>query len=128
MAATSVLTTQSSVTCADLAIVKTTSSAKLRVGVKVGPAQVMAPVLLFGEIPTSDVQVCPVPDDPNTGITKCRKVTSVSKGAAAKLTVGKKPVALGSLTGSTDGIAVVGTPPQFRGLIVAAGQTRLRAE
>jgi hypothetical protein len=126
MPPTSVLTTRSSVTCADLAVVQTTSSAKLRVGVGVGPARVMAPVLLFGQIPTRDVQLCPVPDDPNTGITRCRKVVSVSKGAAAALTVRGEPVALGSLTGSTDGIAVA-APPQFRGLVVDAGQTRLRA-
>ena len=37
MAATNVLTTKSSVTCADLASVQLTSTAKLRVGVEVGP-------------------------------------------------------------------------------------------
>jgi hypothetical protein len=118
MEPTNVLTTASSVTCADQAPATTPSEAKLRVGQK--------PVLLFEDLPGAKIPTCPVT---SSGTTKCTSIDKLLTGKAAKLRVGPRPadmkaVALETLAGITDG-KTSGVP---RTVSAKAGQTRLRAE
>ena len=117
MAATSVLTTASSVTCVDGAAAEARSGAKLRVG--------QHAVLLFDQLRGTAIPSCPMT---SSGSTKCTTIAELATGKAVKLRVGAptgalQPVALETLTGVTDGLTS-GVP---RTVGAKAGQTRLRA-
>lgn len=103
-----VLTTASAVTCPSQGRVATTGHARLTVA--------GAPVLALDGIVTASVAGCTVPTA--SGTKTCLKVIEAS-GTAGKLRVDGKAVALGSLTGKTDG-----TTPAISG---SAGQTLLTA-
>ncbi len=118
MAAHKALTMASTVACKHGGAVSKSSDAKLTVDRK--------PVLLSSSIDGKTITGCAVTDDPNTSTLQCKKVVSVTGGAAAKLRVGGDAVMLDSLTGTTNG-----TPPQPPGtqpLATAdAVQAKLRA-
>lgn len=80
-----VLTSASTVACSHGGTVATSATTTLRVGGK-------GVLLEVGEAVT-----CPQPTQ-----TRCTKVTAVSQGQAARLTVKGDPVLLASLQGTTD--------------------------
>lgn len=110
-----VLTVSSTVKCAHGGSVGLSSGAKLSVGGK--------KVVLADDVPGTSISACPTPDDTNAPSTKCRTVAAAS-GASTKLKVGGKPVALDSLSGTTDG-----TPPATGASISVAdaGHAKLKA-
>lgn len=116
MTTPSVLTTDSTVTCAHTGTVAADSSTRLTVaGVSV----------LLASAAGKTISGCKVVDDPNTSTKKCLKVASMTTGEAAKLTVGGVSVLLDKLAGFSDG-----QPPPPPGpplAAAAANQTRLRA-
>jgi hypothetical protein len=98
-----VLTKSSSITCGHQGTVALSSSSKLTVG---GSAN----ALLLSDIVGQSVNLCPNPDDPNSGSVKCRHVAA-AQGTATKLTVGSVPVAIDTLKGTTDGVNPAPPPP-----------------
>ena len=106
-----VLTTASSILCSHGFGISAGNSGRLKVGGK--------EVLLAGLAGKSFT--CSIPDNPNTGIKHCTKVSTVSAGEKSRLTVGKVSVLLDVLVGLTDGAP---PPPN---LVVVPKQARLRA-
>ena len=117
MTGPAVLTTASSVTCADSGTVAPTSTRRLRVGGK--------PVLLApGAGESISISACPVTDDASHSILKCTSVSSLTAGNSSRLTVGGTSVLLDVLAGFSNGTP----PPTGKPLPpAAANQTRLRA-
>jgi hypothetical protein len=116
MTTPSVLTTDSTVTCAHSGTVEAASTTRLTVG---GVAVLLAPVA------GKTISGCTVVDDANTSTKHCATVGSTSAGESSKLTVGGVSVVSDQLAGFSDGQP---PPPPGPPLAAAvANQTRLRA-
>ncbi len=109
-----VLTTASTVECGHTGIVTTVSTAKLSVN--------RAPVLTTASIAGKAISGCVTVPPPQTN-KPCTLATAVSAGQAVKLTVGRQPVMLDTLAGTTDGVSSVKPPA----LSATAAQTKLSA-
>jgi hypothetical protein len=116
-----VLTKDETVGCTHSGTVSLQSSQKLKVS--------SAPVLTRDEIEGKSISGCTITkttDQSGTTVTDaCKNVKDVTGGLSTKLKVGNKPVALASLSGTTDGYAAKLTP--IPALKASAGQTKLTA-
>ena len=111
----SVLTSGSSVGCNHKGSISLASQAKLKVK---GNA-----VLLEEHVNGKDISRCPIVKDDSKGTAPDTVVKALTAGKASKLKVGGKPVLLGTLAGTTDGLPA--TPGMQ--LKVSAGQSKLTA-
>ncbi len=115
-----VLTLNSSVTCGHSGTVQTTSSTKLTVdGAKVLLLSGISGKGINGCLTVNSVDGNTIKDDP------CGSVVAAIPGESSKLTAGGTPVAVDTLSGTTDGILNKTTP--VTGLSGSADQTKLAA-
>lgn len=116
-----VLTTASRVECGHSGSVATTSSAKLTVG---GSPVLIHPSSINGKS-VAGCATLPSSDSSGPIDVTCTSVSSVTAGAASKLTSGGQPVTLDTLAGATDGL--VGKTPNPALGSPDAGQDKLTA-
>ena len=109
-----VLTKDSTIKCPDSGEVKTSSTAKLTVS--------NSAVLLKPDFSSWSISGCGNTTNTNTGTKQCLNTSSLTAGAAQKLTCGSSPVLLDSLQGISDG-----APPPKTLLTATANQSKLTA-
>ena len=115
-----VVTKASTVSCAHEGTVTTLGSAKLTVG--------GSPVLVESGIAGEPIAGCKIPPNPPADTnTVCTSVLTVDASSlATKLSVGGNPVALASLSGTTNGVLSSEAPPTpLTGLNAEVTQTLL---